>query len=85
MPDPDISTLYAPLDANVWKVNTNDGSVVSSTQPVAILEAMKMEVSVSYSGDNKDGVGQSFKVEKVLVKPGDTVKAGDALAFLRNV
>jgi biotin carboxyl carrier protein len=46
---------------------------------------MKMEVSVSYNGDKKDGFDQSFRVEKVLVQPGDTVKAGDALAFLRNL
>jgi biotin carboxyl carrier protein len=77
--------LYAPLDANVWKVNVEDGSVIFSAQVVAILEAMKMEVSVSYNGDKKDGVDQSFRVEKVLVQPGDTVKAGDALVFLRNI
>jgi biotin carboxyl carrier protein len=73
------------LDANVWKVNAEDGSVVSSTQAVAILEAMKMEVTVSYNGDKKDGADQSFRIEKVLVQPGDTVKAGDALAFLKIV
>jgi biotin carboxyl carrier protein len=77
--------LYAPLDANVWRVNVEDGSIVSSAQPVAILEAMKMEVSVSYNADQKDSIDQSFKIEKVIVHPGDTVKAGDALAFLRNI
>jgi biotin carboxyl carrier protein len=77
--------LYAPLDANVWKVNVEEGSVIFSAQVVAILEAMKMEVSVSYNGDKKDGVDLSFRVEKVLVQPGDTVKAGDALVFLRNI
>ncbi|OGE50922.1 hypothetical protein PENARI_c015G08798 [Penicillium arizonense] len=83
--DPEIVTLYAPLDANVWKVNVSDGNVISSTKVVAILEAMKMEVSVSYNGDKKDGIDQSFRIEKVLVQPGDTVRAGDALAFLRNI
>jgi urea carboxylase len=77
--------LYAPLDANVWKVNVADGNFISSAQVVAILEAMKMEVSVSYNGDKKDGADQSFKVEKVLVQPGDTIKAGDALVFLRKI
>jgi urea carboxylase len=46
---------------------------------------MKMEVSVYYNGDQKDGIDQSFRVEKVLVQPGDTVKAGDALVFFRNI
>ncbi|CAI7585960.1 unnamed protein product [Penicillium glandicola] len=83
--DPDIVTLYAPLDANVWKVNVADGDVICSTQVVAILEAMKMEVSVSYNGDKKDGIDTNFTVEKVLVQPGDTIRAGDTLVFLRNI
>ncbi|KAJ5125043.1 uncharacterized protein N7515_008868 [Penicillium bovifimosum] len=83
--DPDILTLYAPLDANVWKVNVADGDNVSSTQVVVILEAMKMEVAVSYNGDKKDAADLKLKVEKVLVQPGDTIRAGDTLAFLRNI
>jgi urea carboxylase len=83
--DPDILTLYAPLDANVWKVNVADGDIVSSTQVVAILEAMKMEVAISYNGEQKDGVDLNFRVEKVLVQPGDTIRAGDTLVFLRNI
>jgi biotin carboxyl carrier protein len=83
--DPDILTLYAPLDANVWKVCFADGDIVSSTKVVAILEAMKMEIAISYNGDKKDGVDREFKIEKVLVQPGDTVKAGDALVFLRDI
>lgn len=77
--------MYAPLDANVWKVNVADGSVISSAKVVAILEAMKMEVSVSYNGEKTDGIDMFFKIEKVLVQPGDTVRAGDALVFLRNI
>lgn len=84
-PDPDILTVYAPLDANVWKVTVTDGDVVSATQAVAILEAMKMEVSISYLGDKKDDADKQYKVEKVLVQPGDIVRAGDAVVFLRDV
>ncbi|KAJ5333120.1 hypothetical protein MYU51_005087 [Penicillium brevicompactum] len=83
--DPDILTVYAPLDANVWKVTVTDGDVVSATQAVAILEAMKMEVSISYLGDKKDDGDKQYKVEKVLVQPGDIVRAGDAVVFLRDV
>ncbi|KAJ5501994.1 Allophanate hydrolase subunit 2 [Penicillium fimorum] len=83
--DPDILTLYAPLDANVWKVNFADCSVIRPAQVVVILEAMKMEVSVSYDGDKRDGIDESLRIEKVLVQPGDTVRAGDALAFLRKI
>jgi biotin carboxyl carrier protein len=68
----------------VWKVNVADGDVVYTTKVVAILEAMKMEVAVSYDGDKKNGIDTDFRIEKVLVQPGDTVRAGDALVFLRN-
>ncbi|CAG7955480.1 unnamed protein product [Penicillium salamii] len=83
--DPDILTIYAPLDANVWKITVADEDIVSAAQPVAILEAMKMEIAISYSEDQKDGVEKQFKVEKILVQPGDIVRAGDAVAFLRNI
>lgn len=69
----------------MWKVSFADGSVIRSAQVVVILEAMKMEVSVSYEGDKKDGIEESFGIEKVLVQPGDTVRAGDALVFLRKI
>lgn len=46
---------------------------------------MKMEVSVSYDGDKRDGIDECFTIEKVLVQPGDTVRAGDALVFLRKI
>lgn len=69
----------------MWKVNFTDGSVIRSAQVVVILEAMKMEVSVSYDGDTRDGIDESFTIEKVLVQPGDTVRAGDALVFLRKI
>jgi Pyruvate carboxylase len=77
--------MYAPLDANVWKVNFVDGNVIRSAQVVVILEAMKMEVSVSYDGDKRDGIDESFTIEKVLVQPGDTVRAGDVMVFLRRI
>ncbi|CAI7564452.1 unnamed protein product [Penicillium bialowiezense] len=82
--DPDILTVYAPLDANVWKITVGEGDIVSATQAVVILEAMKMEVSISYLGDKKDDSKKRYRVEKVLVQPGDIVRAGDAVVFLRD-
>lgn len=46
---------------------------------------MKMEVAVSYNGDRKDGIDLNFRVGKVLVQTGDTIRAGDTLVFLRNI
>lgn len=54
------------------------GQKVSSGQTIAILEAMKLEINVDVPGEWKEA-----KVEKVLVQPGEVVKAGDRLALLR--
>lgn len=55
------------------------GQTVSSGQTVAILEAMKLEINVDVPQDWAEG-----KVERVLVQPGEVVKAGDRLALLRS-
>lgn len=52
---------------------------MSAGQTVAILEAMKLEINVDVPGEWK-----SAKVERVLVQPGEVVKAGDRLALLRS-
>ncbi|KAI9689397.1 MAG: hypothetical protein M1822_010048 [Bathelium mastoideum] len=78
--DPSISTVEAPVDANVWKVEVEEGSEVRAGQNVAILEAMKLEIAVKAPDDT----AARTKVEKLLVIPGDTVKAGGRLALLRK-
>jgi biotin carboxyl carrier protein len=55
------------------------GQTVTAGQTVAILEAMKMEINVDTPPDWSEA-----KVERVLVQPGDVVKAGDRLALLRS-
>lgn len=52
---------------------------MSAGQTVAILEAMKLEINVDVPQDWAE-----TKVEKVLVQPGEVVKAGDRLALLRS-
>ena len=74
-----ISTVEAPVDANVWKVEVEEGSLIKSGQNIAILEAMKLEIAVKVPDDTAAGT----KVEKLLVVPGDTVKAGGRLALLK--
>ena len=46
---------------------------------VAILEAMKLEITV-----RAEGHLAGSKVEKLLVRPNDVVKAGDPLLLTRN-
>lgn len=49
---------------------------------IVILEAMKLEIAVK-TPESIAGPGK-LKVEKLLVKPGDTVTAGGHLALLRK-
>ena len=61
-------------------MQVSEGDEISAKQTVSILEAMKLEINV----DVPDSMPRS-KVEKVLVKPGDVVKAGDRIALLRQL
>ena len=76
--DPGIEKITSPLNANVWKVTAEEGQLVKAHDVVAILEAMKLEISVRA----EDGV--MGKVEKLLVRPGDVVNAGDPLVLVRK-
>ncbi|KAF4554208.1 Urea carboxylase-like protein [Elsinoe fawcettii] len=78
--DPNIVSVDAPVDANVWKVEIKEGDVLDAGKVVAILEAMKLEIGVNSPGDLKAGT----KVEKLLVQPGETIKAGGRIALLRT-
>jgi urea carboxylase len=79
MPDPDITAIEAPLNANVWKVEVKEGDELGKEQIVAILEAMKLEIPVKAEADLYGCV-----VEKVLVKPNDVVEAGKPLVLVKN-
>ena len=71
--------VEAPVDANVWKVQVEEGNDVSTNTVITILEAMKLEINVNTPEDVKEA-----KVEKLLVAPGDAIKAGGRLALLRK-
>lgn len=77
--DPAISSIDAPVDANVWKIMVEEGEEVKANTLVSILEAMKLEINVNAS----DEQGKA-KVEKLLVQPGETIKAGGRIMLLRN-
>lgn len=76
--DPKIHKIIVPMNANVWKVTSKEGDRVKSNDVVAILEAMKLEISV------RAEEGLAGKVEKLLVRPGDVVTAGDPLVLVRK-
>lgn len=77
--DPTISSIDAPVDANVWKILVEEGQEVGAKTLISILEAMKLEINVNAADDQ----GKA-KVEKLLVQPGETIKAGGRIALLRN-
>ncbi|MBF0287440.1 MAG: biotin/lipoyl-binding protein [SAR324 cluster bacterium] len=63
--------LPSPLAGNVFKVLVKPGDSFTAGQDLIILEAMKMETSISAPSDGT--------VAAVHVKEGDTVQEGQAL------
>ncbi|KAJ4352812.1 hypothetical protein N0V95_003920 [Ascochyta clinopodiicola] len=81
--DPSIISVEAPVDANVWKVEVKEGETVGEESIIVILEAMKLEIAVK-TPDAAAAGNAKLRVEKLLVKPGDTVTAGGHLALLKK-
>lgn len=79
MVDPEILPIEAPLNANIWKVEVNQGDTINQDQVVIILEAMKLEIAV-----RADLTAVGTKVEKVLVQQGDSIEAGKPLLLARK-
>lgn len=77
--EPNIAAIEAPLNANVWKVQANEGDVLNAEQTLVVLEAMKLEINV-LAEQNFEGA----RIEKLLVKPGDVVDSGQALMLIRR-
>ena len=66
--------LVAPMHGTILKVLVATGQEVGAGEPVAVLEAMKMETTISAT--------RAGTVADVLVAPGDTAAAGQALVVL---
>lgn len=77
--EPNIAAIEAPLNANVWKVQANEGDVLNAEQTLVVLEAMKPEINV-LAEQNFEGA----RIEKLLVKPGDVVDSGQVLILIRR-
>jgi 3-methylcrotonyl-CoA carboxylase alpha subunit len=67
-------SLAAPMPATVLRVAVSEGDGVTTGQPLVILEAMKMELTVSAPADGAVGA--------VHVSPGQLVEAGQTLVEL---
>jgi len=69
--------IAAHLPGSVWQVAVKEGDVVSAGDRVLILESMKMETAVTSPAGGR--------IDKILVAPGKTVEAGQALMILTGV
>jgi pyruvate carboxylase len=77
MADPnDKSQVGASIPGAVSKINVKVGDVVKENDILAVVEAMKMETSVT--------ARMAGTIEEVLVKPNDTVKAGQLLIRIKS-
>jgi acetyl-CoA/propionyl-CoA carboxylase, biotin carboxylase, biotin carboxyl carrier protein len=66
--------VTVPMQGTIVKVLVKVGDTVEISQPICVLEAMKMENHI-----NAESAGT---VEEIRVKPGDTVGAGDVVAVI---
>lgn len=67
-------TILAPIPGAVVKILVETGAVVAAGQPLAVLEAMKMQNELTAS---RAGV-----VQEVRAKVGDTVASGQVLIVI---
>lgn len=65
----------ANIPGNIIKVLVKEGEKVEDKQPIAVVEAMKMETNILATA--------SGEVEKIFVKEGQQVKAGEMIASLK--
>lgn len=77
--DPEIIPIEAPLNANVWKIEVQEGDNINDDHLVAILEAMKLEINVRAEPTCVGGM-----VDKILVRQGDSVEAGKPMFLIRK-
>jgi biotin carboxyl carrier protein len=66
--------ITAPMSGRIVSLKASPNVSVTKGQPLAVLEAMKMENEIAAP---KTGI-----VKEVYVRPGTLVKAGDKLCFL---
>lgn len=66
----------SPVPGSVWKTLVEAGARVEAGQPLAIIESMKMEMTVPAPAG---GI-----VREIRVTPGRTVRAGDLIAVLEQ-
>ncbi|WP_062134984.1 urea carboxylase [Demequina aestuarii] len=72
---PGCEIVEAPMAGSVWRVSAQAGDEVDSSGRIVVLEAMKMELPVAPRAHSH--------VIDILVRPGQVVSAGQAIAVVR--
>lgn len=72
----DPMEIGANIPGNIIKILVKEGERVSAKQPIAVIEAMKMETNILASAD---GI-----VEDIFVNEGQQVKAGELIVRLKE-
>ena len=68
--------VASTVPGNIWKILVEDGALVEAGQPVAIIESMKMEITVTAHA--------AGAVRDVRAGPGRNVKAGEIIIVLEE-
>ena len=71
----DPSEIGANIPGNIIKVLVKEGDEVEEKQPIAVIEAMKMETNIL--------APQKGVIDKVYINEGQQVKAGELIAKLK--
>ncbi len=71
----DPMEIGANIPGNIIKVLVKEGETVEANQPIAVIEAMKMETNIL--------AGASGTIERIYVSEGQQVKAGEMVAKLK--
>ena len=67
--------IGANIPGNIIKVLVKEGEAVEANQPIAVIEAMKMETNILAAA--------AGTVERIYVSEGQQVKAGEMVAKLK--
>ena len=70
----DPAEIGAPIPGNILKILVAEGDKVEEKQPIAVIEAMKMETNILAT--------MAGSISKICVKEGQQVKAGELVATI---
>ncbi len=65
------------MPGNVWKVLVEENARVAAGDTIAIIESMKMEISITAHA--------AGRVREIRAAPGRTVRTGDVVAVLEDL